>query len=163
VSGGSDDLRDPRAFRWVESGVSGLARPREWDEVALVEAPGLTGDRAELVVLADGRTLGAEGAGPVHDALALAPPYRVLAVRRDGATWAVAAVAISVAELPGLAGENLVLVVDEDGARSLEVDGGREVAALEQVERLAAGRTGAYVLRGARIEGELWEVALDPL
>jgi hypothetical protein len=163
VSGGPDDLRDPRAFRWVESGVSGLAPPREWDEVAVVEAPGLAGDRLELVVLADGRTLGAAGAGPLRDALDLEPPYRAVAVHRDGATWAVAAVAITVAPLPGLAGESLVLVVDEDGGRSLEVDGQRDVAALEQVARLAEGRTGAYVLRAARIDGELWEVVVDPL
>ena len=29
----SDDLSDPRTFRWVEAGISGIPRTREWDAV----------------------------------------------------------------------------------------------------------------------------------
>ena len=39
--GPHDEISDPRAFRWVESGVSGLARAREWDATAIAEVPEL--------------------------------------------------------------------------------------------------------------------------
>ena len=42
---------------WLEAGITGLSRQREWDAVATADAPGEPGDEAELVVLADGRVL----------------------------------------------------------------------------------------------------------
>jgi hypothetical protein len=166
VSRDPEEVRDPRTFRWVESGVSGLAAPREWDAVVLVEAPGVDGDRVELVILPDGGVAPPDAAAGAHvfrAAVRLAPPFRLVAVRRAGTTWAVGAVAIQVAELPGVDGDELALVVDRDGARSLEVDGRREVAVLAAIERLAGGRAGPYVLRAYRLAGAFWETAIDPL
>jgi hypothetical protein len=43
------------------------------------------------------------------------------------------------------------------------VDGRPVVADLRALERLAASRHQAYVLRAARLQGSLWEVRVDPL
>jgi hypothetical protein len=94
----------------------------------------------------------------------LDPPYRALAVRREGDMWAVGAVAIEVAELPAdTEGEELMLTVTQEGERALEVDGRPTLDGIDAVERAAAGRFDAYVLRATRIQGRLWEIGVDPL
>jgi hypothetical protein len=85
-------------------------------------------------------------------------------VRRDGAMWAVGAVAIEVAELPAdTEGEELMLTVTEEGERALEVDGRPTVEGIDAVERTVGGRFDAYVLRATRLEDRLWEIGIDPL
>src|SRR5213593_4591415 len=109
--------------RWGETGIHGVARPREWDAVATVEAPELAGDSLEFVCLPDGTLLldeevDADAAGPLADALeqAVRPPYRAQAVRRAGPTWAVAARSIEVVELPErLDGGEIVVASGADG------------------------------------------------
>jgi hypothetical protein len=92
------------------------------------------------------------------------PPYRATAVRRDGDTWAVGAVAIQVADLPAdVEGEELMLTVTDQGDRELIVDGRPTVAGMKALEQLVRGRHQAYVLRAARLQGTLWEVLIDPL
>jgi hypothetical protein len=169
LSVSSDDVSDPRAFRWVESGVSGLAQPREWDAVvATTCAAG--GSRCAFVCLADGRTLAVEGDAP--DAVPCAvtalageveAPYRAVAQRRSGDTWAVGAVAIELAELPAeIVGEELVLTVTDSG-EELVVDGRQlEGGATELVNSLG-GRYESYVVRARHLDGPLWEVDVDPL
>jgi len=94
----------------------------------------------------------------------LDPPYRALAVRREGATWAVGAVAIEVVELPAdTEGEELMLTVTQEGERALEVDGRPTLGGMEALERAAGGRFEAYVLRATRLDGRLWEIGIDPL
>jgi hypothetical protein len=122
------------------------------------------------VALADGRRLhlGGDGEAVACAAEALVgevdPPYRALAVRREGNTWAVGAVSIQVVELPAdTEGQELMLTVTQEGERALEVDGRPTLEGLEPLERAAAGRFDAYVLRATRLEGRLWEVGVDPL
>jgi hypothetical protein len=123
------------------------------------------------VLLDAGRVLGEAGDAPdvaacAEKALAgeVAPPYRATAVRRQSDTWAIGAVAIQVADLPAdVEGGELMLTVTEQGERELRVDGRPVVADLRALERLAAGRHEAYVLRAARLQGTLWEVLVDPL
>jgi hypothetical protein len=94
----------------------------------------------------------------------LDPPYRAVALRREGDTWAVGAVAIEVVELPaGVRGEELMLTVAPEGEPELLVDGEPAEEGLSDVAALAAGRFDAYVLRAARLEETLWEVTIDPL
>ncbi len=94
----------------------------------------------------------------------LDPPYRAVAVRRDGDAWAVGAVAIEVADLPAdVEGEELMLTVTEEGERELLVDGRPNLAAIDALTRVAGDRFAAYVLRGVRLQGSLWEVTVDPL
>ena len=155
--------------RWGEVGIHGVARPRRWDAVVTVEAPGLEGEELAFVTLPDGTLLiedeaGDHDLGPLADALEteMAPPYRAEAVRRDGDRWAVAARRIEVLELPDdFHGQQLELTVHDD-RRTLVVDGlprwGR-VPALEQIGE----RFESYVVRGERLDGPLWEVTVTPL
>ena len=43
---------------WLEAGITGIARVREWDAVVTVSASGVPGDEAEFVALPDGRLVG---------------------------------------------------------------------------------------------------------
>src|SRR5690554_1006353 len=114
--------REPLALRWVEAGVSGLARRRDWDAVELVEVPELA-DRAieelRFGTLGDGTLVFA--AGEVEEAAvaklagALAAsvraPYEAVAVRRTRLEWSVAARELRVEEieLPGLDVDELLV------------------------------------------------------
>lgn len=117
--------------RWGEVGIHGLHRLREWDAVATVSAPGLAGERLELVALEDGRTLPPHAAA-LADAVRVPRPFRAEAVNRGNGTWAVAARRIAVRALDALG---------------------------DEVERVEDG----VVLRGRRVDGDLWEVEETPL
>jgi hypothetical protein len=149
-----------------EPGIHGVPRPRRWDAVVTARAPGLAGDRITFVVLPDGDVLGGDAAGvtalraAVEDRLP--PPYRAEGVRQSGSTWAVAARRIVVAREPRLDGEHAELVA-RGRDRTLTLDGeetGRRALVLEELgERL--GRD--YIVRAARLAGELWEAEASPL
>lgn len=156
---------------WLEAGITGLARQREWDAVATVEGPGPPGDEAEFVALPDGTLLVEAGSpgfdpGPFATALApsLEPPYRAVAVRREE-VWAVGARAIEVVSLsPAPEGSDLELTWD--GAKStlvadrMPADPARAVALGE----LAGEReSGAYAARAHRLSGDFWEILVLPL
>jgi hypothetical protein len=146
---------------WDNVGIHGVQRPREWDTVATVDAPGLEGDRAAFVALPSGELVADSEAGPADPkplaaALELAPPYRAEAVRRERTIWAVAGRRIEVVELPGVQGEEIELS-SHRGERSLLIDGERtfgSIPALEQPE---------HVVRARRIAGDEWEVETHPL
>jgi hypothetical protein len=128
------------------------------------------GDECVFVALEVRRVLHIRGTVDVSDCAAKAlegeldPPYRAVAVRRDGDAWAVGAVAIEVADLPAdVEGEELMLTVTEEGERELLVDGRPNLAAIDALTRVAGDRFAAYVLRGVRLQGSLWEVTVDPL
>jgi len=153
----------------VEAGISGIARAREWDAVAAARSEAEE-DEAIFVALADGRLIGFHGPREAMDAAAralqgeLEPPYRALAVRRDGDMWAVGAVAIEVAEFPAdTEGEELMLTVTQEGERALEVDGRPTLEGIEALARAAGDRYDAYVLRATRLDERLWEIGIDPL
>jgi hypothetical protein len=165
----SGDVSDPRTFRWVEAGISGIPRTREWDAVAAARAAA-QGEEAVFVLLDDGRLLPLHGPREAMDAAARAlegeldTPYRAVVVRKEGDTWAVGAVRIEVAELPAdTEGEELLLTVTEEGERALEIDGRPSLEGIEAIEQAAGGRYDAFVLRAARLEGRLWEIGIDPL
>jgi hypothetical protein len=151
-------------------GITGLHRPREWDATAAVEAPALTGDEVDFVVLENGSIVVREEVDPASlqplvGALGgeLRRPYRARAVRRHEEVWAVAARQIEVVELrPDVEGEELELV-SRGGERSLVVDGVRAFGSIPQLEHLAAGRSPEYVVHASRVEGSLWEVRISPL
>ena len=146
---------------WDIAGIHGVQRSRRWDAVVTVAAPGLEGERAQFVALADGRLVIEDGAGALEPLAAavdgeLPRPYRAEAIRRDRALWAVAANAIDVIELPGIAGDEIELV-SQGGDRTLAIDGERSfgtIAALERPE---------HVVRAQRIDGEVWEIEVDVL
>jgi hypothetical protein len=130
---------------------------------------GSGGDTSVFVVTGSGPIhVGGDG-GPIAclaEALAEAirPPFRAVGVRQDGATWAVGAVSIEVAELPAdTEGDELMLTVTEEGERALEVDGRPSTASVPALEEAAGDRYDAYFLRATRLDERLWEIGLDPL
>ncbi|MBD0329604.1 MAG: hypothetical protein ICV64_05825 [Thermoleophilia bacterium] len=156
--------------RWGEVGIHGVHRQREWDAVATADAPGLPGARLEFVSLPDGTLLVDEdipddALAPLADAVEeeTAPPYRAEAVRQHEDVWAVAARRIEVVRVEDeVDGDRLELAVAE-GERTFLVDGRPAFGSVPALERLAAERFEDYVVRGERLEDELWEVAVTPL
>jgi hypothetical protein len=146
---GEADTRAP----WDKAGIHGVHRPREWDEVAAVEAD-VAGDRADFVVVGDEVVIeeGPEDVNVLADALSLEPPYRAEAVRRAEGVWAVAGRRIEVVELPDFDGAELELSRHGDD-RSLVVDGERRFGSIPPLER-----DGDYAIRARRLTGDLWEI-----
>ncbi len=142
------DARAP----WDKAGIHGVHRPREWDEVATVEAE-VAGNRATFVVLDDRIVIedGPDDVEPLAAALSLDPPYRVEAVRRSEDVWAVAARGIEVVELPGIDGTELELT-RRAGERTFVVDGERRFGSIPVLER-----DGDHTIRARRLDGDLWE------
>jgi hypothetical protein len=153
----------------VEAGISGIPRTREWDAVVTAEC-GSSGDTCVFAVV-PGRGplhLGADDAPLACLAAALEdvlePPYRAVGIRHDGSTWAVGAVRIEVAELPAdTEGEELMLTVNQEGERALEIDRRPTAEMIPALEEAAGGRYDAYFLRATRLDGHLWEIGIDPL
>ena len=128
------------------------------------EAPDVEGATARFVALEDGSLLLEEGDGDLTqlaDAIEqeVSRPYRAIAVRRGETQWAVAAHRLQVIELPEPGGDEVELAVRGD-ERTLVIDGNRAFGTLPELEALA---TGDAVVRGARLDGNVWEVRVDPL
>jgi len=153
---------------WLEAGITGLARQREWDAVATSDAPGTPGDEAAFVALADGRLLVDAGPDnfdpePLAAALegALERPYRALAMRRPE-MWAVGASEIETARLdPDPRGNDLELTWD-GATLALVADGmPADPSSAAALERLAAAReSGAYAAHAGRLDGDLFEISI---
>jgi hypothetical protein len=148
----------------AEAGIHGLPREREYDAVVAADAPDAEGSNARFVALDDGSLLIEEGDG---DLTALADaieqevkrPYRAVAVRRGDTQWAVAGHRLRVVELPEPGGDEVELAIRGE-ERMLIVDGMREFGTFPELEQLAGGDA---VIRAARLDGNLWEVRVDPL
>jgi hypothetical protein len=150
------------------AGVTGGARPRDWDAFASAEIPGLTGDELHFVALADGTLVVDEDVpegslAPLADALEtqVEPPYAALGIRRDG-VWTAAALRVAIAELEAGLGDEVEASCFE-GERTVTVDGepsGELPAALERLGT-AVGRD--WSLRAERIDDTTWVVDVRPL
>ena len=120
-------------------GIHGVARARQWDVVATVDAD-LGGNEVHFVALPDGTLVVDEEVPdgalvPLAEAVeaTIGPPYRAEGVRRDERTWSVGARRISVAAYPEQEADELELV--EDGR----------------------------VVLGRRLDGDLFEVEVTQL
>jgi len=147
-----------------EAGIHGVPRERQYDAVVTADAPDMQGSSARFVAFADGALLVEEGDGdmtPLADAIEqeVERPYRAVAVRRSETQWAVAGERLRVIELPEPGGDEVELALRGE-ERTLVVDGNREFGTLPELEALAAGDS---VIRAARLDGDLWEVRVDPL
>jgi hypothetical protein len=156
-----EDTEQPPRPGWEVAPVHGGRRPREWDLVTAVDAPELQGERAAFVALSRDELLVREGPDDVESLAqvvehALVPPYRAEAVRRHGTLWAVAARSIQVVTLPGVAGNEIELTIRE-GARTLRIDGEPAFGTIPALERPE------HAVRATRIDGETWELRIDPL
>jgi len=175
-----DDIRDPRAFRWVETGVSGLARAREWDATAIAEVRELAAtDEAEIDfrLLGDGSVIGdvqPTVLAALTKDLGIEPPYAARAVRQNETEWIVGAIRIEseLVELPaGVEALTLEVAVPPEGETMYLVDGdvlaeppeGVEAEALDRLADLGAARFQAFAARADRLEDGRWELTVDPL
>jgi hypothetical protein len=152
-----------------EPAFHGIPRPRRWETVTSADAPRLRGDAVHFVALEDGTLVvdedEADGSlAPLADAVeaTIAPPYRAEAVRRGAETWAVAASRIAIVEERDLDGEELELTA-VGGARTLLVDGRPSLHPARALERAGAAEGADYVVRGRRLDGDLWEVEATAL
>jgi hypothetical protein len=152
---------------WMETGIHGVPRAREWDAVVTVEAEGVEGATARFVALPGDVLLVEEGeeieplASAVDEVARV--PYRAEAARRGESQWAVGIRELDVVELaddPG--GEEITLTVD-DGGRELLVDGAHAFGSLPALERFGETRGRSYVVRAKRLDGTAWEVEALPL
>ena len=147
-----------------ETGIHGVPRERQYDAVVTTEAPDVEGASATFVALEDGSLLLEEGDGdltPLADAIEqqVKRPYRATAVRRGESQWAVAAHGLRVIQLPEPGGDEVELAVRGE-ERTLVIDGNRAFGTLSELEALSGGDA---VIRAARLDGNAWEVRVDPL
>ena len=154
---------------WLEAGITGIPRQREWDAVATTPGAGSSGDEAEFVVLPDGRLL-VESAPDGFDATPLAtalegsiqPPFRAVARWRPE-LWAVGARAIRVVELLRDPPGDVIEVVHTADGLSIRVDGIVSGASLPELEELGTARFATFVVRARRLTDRLFEVEVEPL
>lgn len=154
---------------WQETGVHGLQRPREWDVTVTAEAPEIDGDAVSFVALPDRTVLVEEGPDTALEPLAAAveqtipPPYRARAARQSETLWAVQARRIEVIEIPdGPDGDSIELTSTDEG-KTISVDDIRRFGSIPVLEERGEREGAAYVVRGERLEGDLWEIRAEPL
>jgi len=165
---GAEPLPEVAPPQWMETGIHGVQRPRQWDAVVTVDVEGVDGDEVHFVALPDDTLLVDEDvdADPLAAALdgVADPPYRAEAVRRSETQWAVGIRRIEVVDLGDDApdGDELTLT-SRDGERELLVDGSSTFGSIPVLEQLAAARAPNYVVQGRRLVDTLWEVRVVPL
>ena len=150
---------DP-ARNWLAAGITGLARGREWDAIATVEALGAPGDEVEFVALADGRLLATSGSGDLETlagalAGAIDPPYRAVAVKQPE-LWTVGARSIDVVELADDPGGDSVELVRTDEGTAARIDDVPTTRLLPELERMGEARGAAYVVRAGLLDRRLF-------
>lgn len=161
-------LDEPAPPGWMETGIHGVHRARQWDAVVTVEVEGIEGDAVHFVALPDDTLLVDEDvdAEPLASALddVARPPYRAEAVRRSDTQWAVGIRRIEIVDLGDDApdGDELTLT-EREGAVELLVEGGPGFGSIPALEQLGAKRARNYVVQGRRLDGTLWEVQVTPL
>ena len=144
--------------RWDEVGIHGVHRPREWDEVVTVEAE-VDADEARFVVLDEEIVIdeGPDDVEALTGPVSTPPPYRAEARRVAAGLWTVGVRRVEVVTLPGRDGETLELV-SRDGFVELTVDEERVLGSVPELTR-----EGDYVVRGRRLDGDMWEIETAPL
>jgi hypothetical protein len=162
--------------------VTGLARPRRWDATLAVELPELECEpESELWLVAfEDAVVGAPAATPdVHERIAgaldaaLDRPYEALVVRSSPTAWSVGArrVNAELVRLPGVAAGLVEVALAPDGEITTAVDG-RGVegevdpaldAALRELERRGRARFESFAARADNLDGERWQLTVDPL
>jgi hypothetical protein len=152
------------------AGMHGIPRNREWDAVTSAEAPELPGDRVEFVALEDGTLftdddLPEDSLVPLADALesSVQAPYHALALRQAVDVWSVAALRVTVVEVPeDVPGDKVDLAVN-DGERTILVDDVPAQGDVPSLEQFAAQQFGSFVVHASRLDETLWEVTVLPL
>jgi hypothetical protein len=164
-------LEPPKSVLATVGVPDGRVSPKEWDAVAAVSVPGLSGDRVEFTTLPGGDVIVDEAAGdsdlsPLADAIEerLSPPYRAVGVRQPVDIWAVGAKRIEVARVPFRSGDRLELSRSGDGESELRVDGEASDAVIPpELERIGEAVGDSFYVEASRIDADLWEVRATAL
>jgi hypothetical protein len=166
----------------VPAGVTGLARPRQWDATVAVELPELEGQAVgELGFVAFEDAVVWPGPAPadVGERITAAldtevpRPYEALVVRRGSTTWMAGArrVNAELVRFPDVHAKVIEVAVSPDGELSSALDG-RVVeglvepavdAALRELESRGRARFEAFAARADNLDGERWQLTIDPL
>jgi hypothetical protein len=162
---------DPEHPLWRIAGIHGIPRAREWDAVATAVAAEVPGTEVDFVALPDGTLYTdddlPDGAlAPLADALdgLLDAPYHAFARRQEEDVWSAAALRVDVVEVPeDVDGDQIDLVVNDDGERTILVDGAESRVEIPSLEDFAAQQFGSFVLRASRLDETLWEATVLPL
>jgi hypothetical protein len=166
----------------VPTGVTGLARPRQWDATVAVDLPELRGETVReigFVAFADA-VIGSDAAATrvcerIAAALdeAVSRPFEALVVRKSATNWMAGARRINaeLAHLTGVAADVLEVALSPEGELSAALDG-RPVeglvdpsidAAFRELERRGRERFQAFAARADNLGGERWQLTIDPL
>jgi len=157
---------DPRP-QWQETGIHGLARPREADATISAPEDAAEGQRVKFVALPSGELLVEEGDVDDPSGLAAAVeqeirrPYRAKA-GKDG-FWLIQVTRIEVLEIPdGPDGEFIELTRTPDGT-TLAVDDARTFGSIPELEARGDRVGASWAIRATRLDGDLWEIRAEPL
>ena len=163
--------------------MSGLARAREWDATALVELPEFAREPiATFGLVARRGRLRSEPSVPsgILERVAaeldagLARPYAARAVRQGPIEWLVGAVELHSEEIelggPAEAG-SIEVARPPGGGRQVIVDGEEALepfatalgVVVEVLDRRGSARFESFVARADKVEGDHWDVTVDPL
>ena len=141
---------------------------REWEVVVAAEAPEIEGDEVEFIALEDGSLVVDTEAGeaslePLADAVEteLERPYRAKGVRHERGWWAVGARRTTVCELRVIEGDAVELSVYQGERTVAGVPADTDLAALDALASARGLRD--YAVEAERLDGDLWEVQLNPL
>lgn len=154
------------------AGVTGQQRVRGWDAITVAATDGPPGVAAVRFVVLTAGAAGivveegpAEGIAALADAMSatLPPPYRAEAVRKEPGLWAVAATSIHAAVLPDDTPGNDIVLSRIGGEQLVRIDDFPAFLPLPAVAALAAGEGQDFVVRATRLQGTVWEVAVEPL
>ena len=163
----ADPIEGPGPPGWMETGIHGVPRAREWDTVVTVEAEGMEGESARFVALPGNVLLVEDGEDvePLANAVdqVATVPYRAEAARRGESQWAVGIRELDIVELPDDPGGEEITLTVSDGQRELLVDGAHAYAQVPALERFGESRGPSYVVRARRLDGAAWEVEALPL
>ncbi len=163
----ADPVQEPGPPGWMETGIHGVPRAREWDAVVTVEAEGVAGETVRFVALPGNVLLVEEGEDvePLANAVdqVASVPYRAQAARQSESQWAVGVRELEVVELPDDPGGEEITLTVNDGERELLVDGAHAFASVPGLERFGETRGQSYVVRAKRLDGSAWEVEALPL
>jgi hypothetical protein len=154
---------------WMDVGIHGMQRPRDWEVTVTVDAPDVEGDTVRFVTLPDGSVLVEDGADTELEPLAsaveqeLKPPYRARAARQDESLWAVQAKRIEVLEIPdGPQGDEIELAHTADGT-TYALDGAQQFGSVPVLEQRGAREGAEYTVHAERLDGDLWEIRASAL
>jgi hypothetical protein len=158
----------PRLVDVIDRAHLGVPRAREFETLAVAEAPELAGDTVEFVALPDGDLIVLEQQGEgdlssLADAVEqqLEPPYRARGVRKTETLWSVAAIRIDVVRMDA-PGERIELAAHE-GERTATVDGEPTWEKFPELERLGERVGDSYAVRAERLDSDVWQAKVSAL